>query len=65
MDDNDKKFLIEKAIQMAAHNYDLALGVVFNFKRGSNYTSARFAATLESLGIQHSIGRTGISLLTG
>jgi putative transposase len=27
---------------------------------GSNYTSARFAATLESVGIRQSVGRTGI-----
>lgn len=35
-------------------------GAVFNFDRGSNYTSAQFAAKLESLGMRQSVGRTGI-----
>jgi len=60
MDDNYKTPLIEKAIRMAARNYDLAPGAIFHSDSGSNYTSTQFAATLESLDIRHSVGRTGI-----
>jgi transposase InsO family protein len=35
-------------------------GAVFHSDRGSNYTSAEFAAVLEGLGIRQSVGRTGI-----
>jgi hypothetical protein len=31
----------------------------------ANYTSAMFATTLKDLSIRQSVGRTGISLLTG
>lgn len=60
MDDNYKTPLIEKAILMAARNYDLAPGAIFHSDRGSNYTSRQFAQTLESLDTRHSVGRTGI-----
>jgi putative transposase len=60
MDDNYKTPLITKAIQMAARNLDLPGGAIFHSDRGSNYTSAEFAAVLEGLGIRQSVGRTGI-----
>jgi putative transposase len=60
MGDNYRTPLITSAIQMAARNVDLPAGAVFHSDRGSNYTSAEFAAVLESLGIRQSIGRTGI-----
>ena len=60
MDDNYKTPLIETAIHMAARNCDLPPGAIFHSDRGSNYTSAQFGRTLESLGIQRSVGRTGI-----
>jgi transposase InsO family protein len=60
MDDNYKTPLISSAIRMAARNVDLPGGAVFHSDRGSNYTSAEFAAELESLGIRQSVGRTGI-----
>jgi putative transposase len=60
MDDNYKTPLIEKAIRMAARNYDLAPSAIFHSDRGSNYTSRQFAQTLESLNIRQSVGRTGI-----
>lgn len=60
MDDNYKTSLIDKAIVMAARNHTLPPGAIFHSDRGSNYTSARFTATLESLGIRQSVGRTGI-----
>jgi putative transposase len=60
MDDNYKTPLITAAIEMAARNVDLPAGAIFHSDRGSNYTSAEFAATLERLGILQSVGRTGI-----
>jgi transposase InsO family protein len=60
MDDNYRAPLITAAIGMAARNLDLPEGAVFHSDRGSNYTSAEFAAVLEGLGIRQSVGRTGI-----
>ena len=60
MDDNYQTPLIEKAIHMAVRNYPIQRGAIFHSDRGSNYTSAQFAATLRSLGIRQSVGRTGI-----
>jgi transposase InsO family protein len=60
MDDNYRTPLITAAIGMAARNLDLPGGAVFHSDRGSNYTSAEFAAVLERLGIRQSVGRTGI-----
>jgi putative transposase len=60
MDDNYKTRLITAAIEMAARNVDLPEGAIFHSDRGSNYTSAEFAAALEGLGIRQSVGRTGI-----
>ena len=60
MDDNYKTPLITAAIEMAARNLGLPAGAIFHSDRGSNYTSAEFAAVLERLGIRQSVGRTGI-----
>ena len=60
MDDNYRTPLITAAIGMAARNLDLPEGAVFHSDRGSNYTSAEFAAVLEGLGVRQSVGRTGI-----
>ena len=60
MDDNYKTPLITAAIEMAARNVALPADAVFHSDRGSNYTSAEFAAVLEGLGIRQSVGRTGI-----
>jgi transposase InsO family protein len=60
MDDNYKTPLITAAIEMAVRNLDLPAGAVFHSDRGSNYTSAEFAAVLGRLGIRQSVGRTGI-----
>jgi putative transposase len=59
VDDNYRTPLITGAIQMAARNVGLPDGAVFHSDRGSNYTSAEFAAVLEGLGIRQSVGRTG------
>jgi len=60
MDDNYRVPLITSAIRMAARNLSLPDGAVFHSDRGSNYTSAEFAAVLEQLRIRQSVGRTGI-----
>lgn len=60
MDDNYKTPLISVAIDRAAANVALPEGAVFHSDRGSNYTSADFADKLTSLGIDQSVGRTGI-----
>jgi transposase InsO family protein len=60
MDDNYKTPLIIDAIQMAARNMNLPEGAIFHSDRGSNYTSETFASALKELGIQQSVGRTGI-----
>ena len=60
MDDNYRTPLIAAAIKMAARNLTLPEGAIFHSDRGSNYTSAEFAAELRALRIQQSVGRTGI-----
>src|SRR5204863_7919618 len=57
MDDNYRTPLITAAIKMAARNLKLPEGAIFHSDRGSNYTSAEFAAELRELGIQQSVGR--------
>lgn len=60
IDDNYKTPLIENAIEMAARNHRLTDKAIFHSDRGSNYTSAKYAATLHRLGLRQSVGRTGI-----
>jgi putative transposase len=60
MDDNYKTPLITAAIEMAARNIDLPEGAIFHSDRGSNYTSAEFAAVLRRLQVRQSVGRTGV-----
>jgi putative transposase len=60
MDDNYKTPLISRAIRDAADRFPLRPGAIFHSDRGSNYTSAEFAATLTELGLRQSLGRTGI-----
>jgi transposase InsO family protein len=59
VDDNYRTPLITAAIEMAARNVNLPEGAIFHSDRGSNYTSAEFAAALDGLGIRQSAGRTG------
>jgi transposase InsO family protein len=59
VDDNYRTPLITGAIEMAARNVELPADAIFHSDRGSNYTSAEFAAVLERLGIRQSAGRTG------
>jgi putative transposase len=60
IDDNYKTPLITAAITMAARNGRTAPKAIFHSDRGSNYTSAEYAATLKELKIRQSVGRTGI-----
>ena len=60
MDDNYKTPLISRAIRDAADRFPVRPGAIFHSDRGSNYTSAEFAATLTELGLRQSVGRTGI-----
>jgi putative transposase len=59
-DDNYKTPLIQTAIDKAVRSGRIDEDAIFHSDRGSNYTSATFAKTLESHGIRHSVGRTGI-----
>ena len=60
MDDNYKTPLIIEAVRMAARNLTFAYDAIFHSDRGSNYTSAGFAAALVEHGVRQSVGRTGI-----
>ena len=61
MGDNYQTPLITAAIEMAARNLDLPEDAVFHSDRGSNYTSAEFAAVPGASGRSgQSVGRTGI-----
>lgn len=52
--------LIEIALRRATQNVPLDDHAIFHSDRGSNYTSAQFAATVRGLGLRQSVGRTGI-----
>ncbi len=60
MADHLRTSLVIDAIKMAARNHPLAAGCIFHSDRGSQYTSAEFAATLATLDLRGSVGRTGI-----
>lgn len=60
MGDNYKTPLISAAIDMAVRNNTIASRAIFHSDRGSNYTSAEFAATLAGHDMRQSVGRTGI-----
>ena len=65
MADHMRTDLICDAITMAAAKVELAPGAVFHSDRGTQYTSAQFAAHLSKHNMVGSMGRTGIYLLTG
>lgn len=52
--------LVVAALEMAAGNVTLAENAIFHSDRGSQYTSAEFAAALQRHKITGSMGRTGI-----
>lgn len=52
--------LVTDAMRMAAANHKLESGGIMHSDRGTQYTSAEYAATLDELELRHSLGRTGI-----
>lgn len=52
--------LVVAAVDMAATNVTIAPDAIFHSDRGTQYTSAEFAAKLRSLGMRRSVGRTGV-----
>jgi len=60
MDDNYRTPLISAALRNAVSNQPLQPNAFFHSDRGSNYTSAEFARTINELGLRQSMGRTGI-----
>lgn len=60
MADHMRTELVTDALKMAAANHDLEPGCIMHSDRGTQYTSAEYLATLEGLGLRHSLGRTGV-----
>lgn len=60
MADHMRTSLVVAALDMAARNYPLADDAIFHTDRGSQYTSADFAAHTAKLRIRRSVGRTGV-----
>lgn len=52
--------LIADALDMAATNTTFAPGVIFHSDRGTQYNSAEFATCCKRLGVNRSMGRTGV-----
>lgn len=57
--DHMRAGLVCDALDMAARNHNLSDDCVFHSDRGSQYTSAEFAATLTNHRMRQSLGRTG------
>lgn len=57
--DHMRAGLVCDALDMAARNHTLSADCIFHSDRGSQYTSAEFAATLTSHTMRQSLGRTG------
>ena len=64
MDDNYKTPLIIEAVRIAARNLTFARDAIFHSDRGSNYTSASFAAALVEHGVRQSVGEPGYVMIT-
>lgn len=60
LDERYPASLVCAAIDMAVQRIPLAVGALFHSDRGSQYTSAEFAATLRRHEVRQSVGRTGI-----
>lgn len=58
--DHMRTELVADALDMAATNHELADDCLFHSDRGTQYTSAEFAAKLDEHNIRQSLGRTGI-----
>jgi putative transposase len=60
MADHLRTELVIDALTMAARNYPLTDGAIFHSDRGTQYTSAAFAAATSNLNIRRSVGATGV-----
>jgi transposase InsO family protein len=60
MADHLRADLVIDALRMAARNYPLLEGAIFHSDRGTQYTSASFAAATDLLDIRRSVGATGV-----
>ena len=60
MADHLRTELVIDALTMAARNYPLVEGAIFHSDRGTQYTSAAFAAATDRLTIRRSVGVTGV-----
>jgi len=60
MADHMRTELVIDALTMAARNYPLVKGAIFHSDRGTQYTSADFAAATDLLEIRRSVGATGV-----
>jgi transposase InsO family protein len=60
MADHMRTELICDALAMAARNHTLEEDCIMHSDRGTQYTSAEYAAQLNELGLRQSLGRTGI-----
>jgi putative transposase len=60
MADHLRSELVIDALQMAARNYSLVPEAIFHSDRGTQYTSAAFAAATNLLDIRRSVGATGV-----
>lgn len=60
MADHLRTDLVIDALTMAARNYPLTEGAIFHSDRGTQYTSAAFAAATGHLNIRRSVGATGV-----
>jgi transposase InsO family protein len=60
MADHLRTDLVIDALRMAARNYPPVEGAIFHSDRGTQYTSASFAAATDLLDIRRSVGATGV-----
>ncbi|MGH3824718.1 MAG: IS3 family transposase [Pseudonocardiaceae bacterium] len=60
MADHLRAELVIDALTMAARNYPLVKDAIFHSDRGTQYTSAVFAAATDRLKIRRSVGATGV-----
>ncbi|MGH3717594.1 MAG: hypothetical protein ACRDRI_01930 [Pseudonocardiaceae bacterium] len=60
MADHLRTELVIDALAMASRNHPLTEGAIFHSDRGTQYTSAAYAAAIDRLNIQRSVGTTGV-----
>ncbi len=60
MADHLRTELVIDALTMAGRNYSFEEGAIFHSDRGTQYTSAAYAAATGRLNIRQSVGATGV-----